>query len=249
MGVLVNDMYTVVMAILGFIIGILLVIIISLILERIRKEPPLVKKIKQLARNSSMEHERVLIMDPRIIPILMENWVIERDNLDPEQVTVLEKTGFIRSEGDIIIVNTEAIKTYIESINTSIQQPSIPTIHDCSPRIAKYGILSLTFFGIESSVGPVIKYTTALTKFTRKLIEDEELRANIFILSRRVEEVNMEGARIIIIEIGGGERGVGGYIVAELTKNADATKVKQILSRIRQIPETVQSAKEILSEI
>jgi len=59
----------------------------------------------------------------------------------------------------------------------------------------------------------------------------------------------MEGARIIIIEIGGGERGVGGYIVAELTRNADATKVKQILSRIRQIPETVQSAKEILSEI
>ena len=41
----------------------------------------------------------------------------------------------------------------------------------------------------------------------------------------------MEGARIIIIEIGGGERGVGGYIVAELTRNADATEVKQILSK------------------
>jgi len=248
-GGMVGILYTLAIGILGIVTGILIVLVLYLLIQKLNRKNRLAERLKRLYREGPKVEKRVIILDPYTILRLSESWVMESDLLEPEQVYALERVGFAKKIGNIIIANIDAIGAYINRIR-NIQLPRSDTIvTDYNDRLAAYGIISITFFGVDSQIGPVFKYTTALTKLTRRLMEDQETRDNLFILSGRVDELILEGSRVLIHEISGGERGIEGYVIVELSKDADIEKVKTRIARIDKIPSSTEETRKYLEKL
>ena len=115
--------------------------------------------------------------------------------------------------------------------------------------MARRGILSITFVDVSSEEGPTYLFSTNPTRFTRTIYADQQLLGNLFFVSSSVDEVKIANSRVLIHEVSGGDRGIDGYILVELTKNADTKEIRKLISEIESIPRSPEEAARILRAI
>lgn len=241
------DPYTLIMdSIIGFLLGIILILTYYIIKNRGRRRNVLLTAPFEFPENYQL--------DPAKIALLYENWIIDPDKLSSLEIKLFSSLGFIRKVTQRgVVSNYQKVREFLLTVNRvlSIEPPPMIDLHEkYFERLAGRGIKSITFVKISSEEGPIFLFTTTPTHFTRKLYSDNELLNNIFLMAGRVEEAQIEGSRILIHEIAGGERQIAGYVIIETTKNADTAKLRaEIVDRINTFPADSEEAKRFLERL
>ena len=240
------DLYTLVMdSIIGFLLGLILMLVYYLLRHKNRK---IVVYNESLL--ASTEHQ----LDPSKIVLLYEDWISDPSEFSSFEIKLLSSFGFIKKvmrHG--VLSDYQRIREFLLAVN-NILDTELPPLIDLQEkyleRLANRGIKSITFIKISSEEGPVFSFTTTPTRFTRKLYHDNELLNNIFLMAGRVEEAQIEGSRILINEITGGERQIAGYLIIELTQNADKREIfDYIVRRVNVFPADREEAKRLLERL
>jgi len=241
--------------ILGLATGLAVAYIADELLYRFKKrhESPIIRRMRTIIRDETTRSDQ--IENPRLnvdsLLTLVDSWVLPIRSLGKDQATLLRNIGLAELIGDVIIVNRNAMRRLVDGLRDRHFEPPHQIIdlpEEILMELGKRGILSVTFFEVSSEVGPRFLFATTKTKLTEKLYTDVELQNRIF-LNLDLAEFAVEGSKVLMKGVGGGERGLEGFVVAEVVQNADVEAAKRVLSRICRVPRDQREAKEILEEI
>jgi len=186
-----------------------------------------------------------VVIDPKTVKDLAQYTVVPTEYIPESQLDGLEHLDLIKVLGSVTMVNISKVIDYLADLGIPIQDPRelFPIVDANIERLADYDILSISVIRVTSAGGPEALHTTAVTPFTKKLFEDPNVATNLFLLDEGVNEINVEGSRIILHRIHGGPRGgIIGLIAVEVTKMAEPSI---IIGKLREEFDYVPSEDEL----
>jgi len=118
---------------------------------------------------------------------------------------------------------------------------------DISEKLRRYGIKSITWMRIDPSYGPIPQFTIGDREFAERVLSDPETQSNIFILDDGAE-ITLNGSKVVVHKVSGGERGLAGILVFETSENYNKAFIQYIASSLNgEITE--ESLRQIISRI
>lgn len=227
----------------GLLLGFFLVHVLNKIHQRLRlkRSNRIRERLEALARErrSATLPESQMKLNASILSQLISNWIIDVSTIGETQAILLKQLGLAKISGDVVIVNRELLSEIVNTIRQKRFEPEyrlVPLPSEILSKLGELGIISLSFIEISSQVGPRFLFATTRTELTDRISSDMELQNRLFILAGSQDELNIDGKRVILKEVKGGERGLKGIIVAEATRNADRSAIMSFLSKISTIP-------------
>ncbi len=243
-------------AITGLLIGLLLAYIFDIAYRYLkrRRESPIIRRMRAIAENmriSSPQEGPPAELDIEALLLLIDNWSLDIEAIGREQALLLSQLGLAKIFGKIVVARKDALRLLVDGIRERRFEPNFQLVslsEEILEGLGRMGVLSVSFFKIISEVGPRFLFATAKTKLMEKLNSDPETQNRIFLLAESLSEFQLDGSRIIFKELRGGERGLEGLIVVEITRSANVEDVIRFLSRISTLPRTPEEAAETIRD-
>ncbi len=160
----------------------------------------------------------------------------------------LEAAGLIRRVGYGYIVNKDAVRKYTEDLISAIKHIDEVWVDEkVAENLLRYGIANILFFSIDREEGLILKYYVADTKITKKMEEDAGFIDNLFMLGTDVYNIDLGDIRVVTHVTESSD----GYIIAEIIPGSDTDTrlVKELLAKIKKIPETEEQIRDLLLSI
>ena len=242
---------------LGLATGFILAYILGELLYRLRRrrESPVVRRMRNMIEGRRVTELRAGYT-PRLniesLLLLIDNWVVPLRLIGEDQASLLKNLGLVKILEDVVAADKHAMRRLVDGLRDRHFEPPHQIIdlpEEILMELGKRGILSVTFFEVSSEVGPRFLFATTKTRTTVRLYSDTELQNRLFLLTDRLNEFQIDERKLIFRGIRGGERGLEGFVVAEVVIDVDTEAIIRLLSRITSLPRSAEEAIDIFRNI
>lgn len=229
----------IVYCILGFIIGMLLPHITSLLWSKIKRKDILREKIRSISEELETPHTidtTYVVIRPETILRLAKYTIIY--NITEAETKALLHAGFIQRAGGGYIVNTQAVAEYISQLkNIEINETEIDEEVGIY-LLSRFGIANLIIYKISREMGLICIYRLGSTRLTEKIAMEPAFADNLFMIGTKTT-LSVDGMNLVIIPEG------QYFFIIEILPSANPDNIINAFSRIK-LPENTEQIRDIL---
>ena len=225
-------------AVIGFVIGILLPAILSLVWERIKRKDMLRERIKELRSEKILEADEntsYKVISPETLSRLVKHTVVY--DIPENEAKALIYVGFLTKVGSGYIVNEEIVSDYINRIKSIELREKNLDESVTKYLMSRYGVANIVIYEISREIGLKMLYMMADTKISDKIAREPGFIDNLFMIGAETT-LNIEGTKVTIIPKD------KHFFVIELLPNANPEHIANAIKRLN-IPDNINDINQL----